>query len=166
MTQSRKLGRPAIACIVSVVMAFSIFRAWHGNEPVASAQPVARVPDAVRTELRPRVEELLTLYSQGKIDDMLQRMPIAPAQTRDEFDNLRRELIALTGIAGRYLGFDIITSQALTERYHEVYVLAYFEKEPILFEFGFYKPGEVWQVQRFKVEPDLGPFLETMLARK
>ena len=56
--------------------------------------------------------------------------------------------------------------QTLSERYHEVYVLAYFEKEPILFEFGFYRPGEAWQVQRFKVRPDLGTFLDTLLSRR
>ena len=83
------------------------------------------------------MEELLTLYSQGKIDDMLQRMPIVPAAKPRRVWEPCRELISLTSIAGRYLGFDIINAQSLTERYHEVYVLAYFEKEPILFEFGF-----------------------------
>jgi hypothetical protein len=161
MIQPRKL-RPVVACIVSVVVAWCVFRAWHGNEPAAAAGP----GETITAELRPKVQELLTLYGQGKIDDMLQRMPVAPAETRDDFDNLRRELIGLTSIAGRYEGFDIVTSLALSGRYYELYVLAYFEKEPILFEFGFYKPADAWQVQCFKVRPDLNTFLDTMLARK
>jgi hypothetical protein len=165
MTPPPKIGRPMVVCIVSLVVALCVLRPWRGNEPAAAAQP-ARSADAVRTDLRPKVEELLALYSQGKIDDLLQRMPVPPADTRDEFENLRRELIGLTGIAGRYLGFDIVASETLSDRYHEVYVLAYFEKEPILFEFGFYRPADAWQVQRFKVKTDLGPFLDVLLTRK
>ena len=165
MTRPKNVRRSAIVCLASIIIIIFLLRAWHGNELTASAQP-ARPVDAVRTDLRPKVEELLSLYSQGKIDDLLQRMPVAPAESRDDFENLRRDLIGLTGVAGRYLGFDIVASETLSDRYHEVYVLAYFEKEPILFEFGFYRPGAAWQVQRFKVETDLGPFLEANLARK
>ncbi len=165
MTPLKKLRSPVTACIVSVAIAICVVRAWHGNESAARAQP-ARQGDAVSRELRPKVEELLALYGQGKIDDMLQRMPVGTGETRDDFDNLRRELIGLTSIAGRYQGFDIVTSTTLSDRYHEIYVLAYFEKEPILFEFGFYRLADAWQVQRFKVRPDLDTFLDTMLARK
>jgi len=165
MTRPKNVRRSAIVCLSSIIIIIFLLRAWHGNEPTASAQP-ARPVDAVRTDLRPKVEELLSLYSQGKIDDLLQRMPVAPAESRDDFENLRRDLIGLTGVAGRYLGFDIVASETLSDRYHEVYVLAYFEKEPILFEFGFYRPADAWQVQRFKVKTDLGPFLDTLLARK
>ena len=163
MTQPRKLGRRVAACVLSVAIAACLLRAWHGT--TASAQ-VPRPADVIRTELRPRVEELLTLYSQGKFDDMLQRMPVAPAQTRDEFDSLRHDLVAVSTIAGRYLGFDIVTSQTLSDRYYEIYVMAYFEKEPVLFEFGFYRPADTWQVQRFKFRTDLGTFLDTLLERK
>ena len=165
MTSPKSFSRPVLACVVSVVVTLCLLRTWHGNEPTASAQ-TARAADAVRTDLRPKVEELLTLYGQGKIDELLQRMPVAPAENRDEFENLRRDLIGLTSIAGRYLGFDIVASETLSDRYHEIYVLAYFENKPILFEFGFYRPAEIWQVQRFKVKTDLGPFLDTLLARK
>jgi hypothetical protein len=161
---SQRLVRPApVVALVGVALAACcLFMAWHGNEPAAAAGP----GDAVSTELRPQVQELLALYGQGKIDDMLQRMPVAPAQNRDDFENLRRELIGLTNVAGRYQGFDIVTSLPLSGRYCELYVLAYFEKEPILFDFGFYKAGDAWQVQRFKVRPDIDTFLDAMLARK
>jgi hypothetical protein len=162
MTQPRKLGRRVAACVLSVVVATCLVRAWHGNEPTAWAQ-APRPLDVIRAELRPRVEELLTLYSQGKVDDMLQRMPVAPAQTRDEFDSLRHDLVAVSTIAGRYTGFDIVRSRTLSDRYYELYVLAYFEKEPVLFEFGFYRPADTWQVQRFKFRTDLGPFLDALL---
>jgi hypothetical protein len=166
MIPMKRPGRSIVACLIAVAVMICVVCAWRGTERAAVAQPVARQSDAVRTELRPKVEELLSLYGQGKIDDLLQRMPVAPADNRDEFDSLRRELIGLTGVAGRYLGFDIVALETLSDRYHEVYALAYFEKEPILFEFGFYRPGEAWQVQRFKVKTDLGPFLDALLARK
>jgi hypothetical protein len=47
-----------------------------------------------------------------------------------------------------------------------VFALAYFDKQPILFEFGFYKPNNDWQVQSFRVRADLNQFLDLLPVQR
>ena len=131
--------------------------------PSAAAQTARQ--DPILAEMRPQVDFLMELYSQGKIDDMLQRMPAPPVRNGEELEHLRRDLVAFPQVAGRFLGYEIITTQSLGSRYHEVYVLVSFEREPVLFDLGFFRVADAWQVQRFKATTDLGPFLDLMLAR-
>lgn len=167
----RRSVAPSIAALIGGCMLW----AGLGSRPTASAQPAqppaaGREHEAVKAELRPQVDQYLTLFGQGKIDEMLQRMPLPSGASRDEFETQRRQLAALYASAGRYSGFDVVGFQPLSSRYYQVYAIAYFEKQPALFEFGFYHPkaerANDWQVQHFHMRTDFTQFLDLLPVQR
>ncbi len=97
---------------------------------------------------------------------MLERIGPIPDRERQAWDETRQRLINLYGNAGKYSGFDIAGLKTLTPRYHAVYVLVYFEKRPVLFEFGFYFVDDAWRPQTFRLATDFKEILDTMPMQK
>lgn len=122
----------------------------------------AAEPPAARAALEPKIAELVALVSDGRIDAMLARIGPIPEHERDAFEEQRQHLINLYSNAGKYSGFDVAGYKILTPRFQMAYVVVYFEKRPVLFEFGFYQVDDKWRPQTFHVETEFKSLLDPM----
>lgn len=122
--------------------------------------------DPAIAAIQPKVAELVDLISNGRVDAMLDRIGPIADDDRPKWEEARTYLINLYGNAGKCSGFDFAGFKPLTPRFYEVYVLVYFEKRPVLLDFGFYNIDNAWRPQTFHVETDFKPILDTMPLQK
>lgn len=119
-------------------------------------------PPAARAALEPKIAELVALVSDGRIDAMLARIGPIPEHEHDAFEEQRQHLTTLYSNAGKYSGFDVAGYKTLTPRFQIAYVVVYFEKRPVLFEFGFYQVDDVWRPQTFHFNTDFKALVDPM----
>ena len=127
--------------------------------------PALAAPDplaSVRAEIEPKIAELVSLVSKGRIDAMLELIGPVPDRDRQAFEETRERLMHLYSNAGKSSGFDIAGYKSLTPRFQVAYVLVYFEKRPVLLELGFYRVEDKWHPQTLHVETDFKALLDTL----
>jgi hypothetical protein len=122
----------------------------------------AAEPPAARAALEPKIAELVALVSDGRIDAMLARIGPIPDHEREAFEEQRQHLVNIYSNAGKYSGFDVAGYKVLTPRFQVAYVVVYFDKRPVLFQFGFYQVDDKWRPQTFHVETDFKALLDPM----
>lgn len=127
----------------------------------ASASRAADPPPA-RAALDPKIADLVALIGDGRVDAMLERIGPVPDPDRPAFEETRQHLINIYSNAGKYSGFDVAGYRTLTPRLQVAYVVVYFEKRPVLLQFGFYNVDNKWRPQTFQVETDFKVLLETL----
>jgi hypothetical protein len=93
-------------------------------------------PVATPTEV---VDQIMVLIGQGRIDDGVALMEGLKAQS-DMRQAARSRLIALRNDQGTYRGYDIAAVQRFSGQFQTVDVLAYYDEQPVLFGFHFYRP--------------------------
>ena len=133
---------------------------------ILTAQARAAETPPARAALDPRIADLVALVSEGRIDVMLERIGPVPEHERQAFEETRERLIHLYSNAGKYGGFDVAGYKTLTPRFQVAYVLVYFEKRPVLLQFGFYRVDDKWRPQTVHVETDFKVLLDTMPLQK
>jgi hypothetical protein len=126
----------------------------------------APAPVSSHAALDPTIADLVKLAGEGRADQMLLRIGPIPDDERDATERTREYLVNLYANGGKYSGYDIAGVKQLTPRFQIAYVLVYFEKRPVLFEFGFYQVDGVWRPQTFRVESDFKSLLDTMPLQK
>ena len=152
-----KLRRTSLMIVLAIVAVFTLF-------PTRKSSPAAEpaVSAIARPALEPKVAELIDFITNGRIDAMLDRIGPIPDRERQAFDETRQRLINLYGSSGKYGGYDIAGYKVLTPRFQVAYVLVYFDKRPILFEFGFYRVNDVWRPQTFSLETNFKALVDTL----
>src|SRR5436305_1641462 len=84
---------------------------------IACASGLRAADPAARAALEPKVTELVSLVSEGRIDAMLGRIGPIPDHERETFEQIRQHLSNIYSNAGKYSGFDIAGYKTLTSRY-------------------------------------------------
>ena len=126
------------------------------------AEAFAAEPAEVKTALKAKVAALMPLVAAGKYDTLLQQVGMTADPNRTEYDALREQVSRLSDIGGKYVDFEVVGYKALGTRYQTVYAMAYFQKLPVLFEFGFYYVNGDWQPLRLKVDLNFQSLLDTL----
>jgi hypothetical protein len=139
-----------------------LLAATVGSWLIVASFARAADPPAARAALDPKIADLVALVSEGRVDAMLERIGPIPDREREAFDETRQHLTNIYSNAGKYSGFDVAGYKTITPRFQVAYVLVYFEKRPVLFQFGFYRVDDKWRPQTFHVETDFKTLLETM----
>jgi|SRR6185437_1123639 len=116
----------------------------------------------VRSGVEPKIADMISLLSDGRVDAMIEKIGPIPEHDREAFEQTRERLIHLYSTAGKYQGFDMVGYKTLTPRFHVAYVLVYFEKRPVMLAFGFYRVDDKWRAQTLAVETDFKALLETL----
>jgi hypothetical protein len=126
--------------------------------------PAAEPPGAAiaRPALEPKVADLIDFIAKGRIDAMLDHIGPIPDRERQAFEETRQRLLNIYSNAGKFGGHDIAGYKVLTPRFQVVYVLVYFDKRPVLFEFGFYNVNDAWRPQTFALETNFKALLDTL----
>jgi hypothetical protein len=143
----------------TILFAFAIAAVLPFESCIAADPSVSAI---ARTALEPKVSELVDLIGKGRIDAMIDRIGPVPDTDRLYYEQTRQRLINLYSSAGKYDGFDIAGYKVLTPRFQIAYALVYFDKRPVLFEFGFYRINDTWRPQTMAVETNFKTLLDTL----
>lgn len=74
---------------------------------------------------------------------------------------LKTQLDGLTlDFVGKFYGFELIKEQKIGENYIFLTYLGRFDRQPIRFDFEFYKPNNAWQIHSFSFDDKFGEDLK------
>lgn len=140
-----------LVLIAAVVTLTGLFAA-RGPATAVAAEGKVSIPFA------PDVDRMMALLGSGQIDDAMS----SPTFLRDDpgsRESVRSRLIDLRGTQAKYLGYDIVAIQRLSDRLQIGSVLAYYDVRPVLFKIHYYRasgrPEDPWTVLRFDVVDDV-----------
>ena len=127
-----------------------------------AAEPTADDHDTLSN----KVTDLMSLVSARKVDDLLQRVGATADPNRANYDSLRSSLTDLPNFAGKYVDSEIVGYKNLGSRYEVVYVMANFQKLPVLFEFDFYKTNNDWQPLKLRTATNFQTVVDALPMEK
>jgi hypothetical protein len=74
---------------------------------------------------------------------------------------LKTQLEGLTlDFVGKFYGYELIKEQKIGENYLFLTYLGRYDRQPIKFEFEFYKPSNNWQIHSFSFDDKFGVFIK------
>jgi len=73
----------------------------------------------------------------------------------DQMANVRSQFAGLEPLVGAYVDREALVDSQVSSRYAYMYVLAYYERQPIKIEFHFYRPKDEWVLLNFYFHSDL-----------
>ncbi len=84
----------------------------------------------------------------------------------DEVNNLKAQFAGFGEIVGSFLSYDLL----ITEKFHNrIIIMQYmvsYERQPMRFEFQFYKSKDNWMIYSFSYNDDLDDWLEEKVKYK
>ena len=134
--------------LIGIVAAAVVFYSRTIN---AQEAPPAPVVATVVPEPSAVIEQMMGLIGQNRIDDAIGMMEGLKDQAEAR-NTARDELIHLRDQTGVYRGYDIAAIQRFTPQFQTVDVMAYYDLQPVLLRFHFYRPQLTgpWNVLGFQ----------------
>ncbi len=88
----------------------------------------------------------------------------------DAVRNVKTQFLSLPNMVGPYRGNELITEKVVVGRYVYLYYFVMFDRQPLKFEFEFYKPVEKWILHSFafddKVNDEIIQSVKSELFKK
>ena len=130
------------------------------HESKAQDTPVAAVSSPMDV-----VDQIMGFIGQGKIDDAVGMME--GLKTQPELREAARDrLVHLRDEQGIYRGYDVAAIQRFTNQFETLDVVAYYDEQPILLRFHFYRPqlqnGTKWMVLGFQPSTSVQEITEVL----
>ena len=142
------------ACVLAAV----VVAGWAERRTAAQDAPSADDgPAAV-------AGKIMGSIGSGQVDDALAAMT-GLNQEADLKAAAQQDLLRVRDAQlGAYHGFDVATTVRFTPRLQALDVIGYYDKQPVLFRFEFYRPQDTvpWQVQDLQVNPQMSGIVETL----
>jgi hypothetical protein len=111
------------------------------------------------------IDQFMTQVGQNQLDNAVSIMDGLKVDA-DLKQSARNDLIRLRNDQGQYHGYDIADTQRFSSRFQTIDVLAYYDQQPALLRFHFYRPDTQnngkWDILGFQVHTDL-PEIVTMI---
>ncbi len=146
----------ALMVIVTVLVVQLIPHHVHAQD--AGAPPVVQAPSEV-------IDQIMSRIGQGQIDNAVGMMEGLKNQGELQ-QAARNKLIGLRDDQGQYKGYDVAAVQRFTPQLQIVDVLAYYENQPVLFRFHFYRPvassSGKWAILGFQVSTSVQDISEVL----
>lgn len=119
------------------------------------------------------VARFFDLINEGKpeaaVDLMYKTNPYSD-KIADTIQNVKSSLASTTALIGTYRGSSLIIRRELGDRLAYLYYVVAYDREPLKFEFFFYKPSDKWVLQSLsysdKVLDDIREFARYDLTQK
>ena len=117
------------------------------------------------------VNKFFDLISQGKpgdaVDFLYKTNPWSD-KVQDAVQQVKTSIMSLQAMSGNYRGSALILKKVLGDRLVYMYYLVAYDRQPLRFEFQFYRPGDKWVVQSFtfsdKITDDIRDFAKNDLS--
>ncbi len=124
---------------------------WAGRRSAAQDTPAAAAGSDSPATI---VDRSMGPVGAGQADDAVAAMAFMPQQ-QDQKDAARRDVFAVRDATlGGYHGYDVAQTVVFTPRFQVLDVVGYYDKQPVLFRYEFYRPtdGGPWTVLTLKVD--------------
>ena len=95
-----------------------------------------------------------TYAAKGPTEALNALLPTNPYITQDVTDSVTVRLGRLTKDMGKFEGFEKINENSYGESIVMFTYLVKYSRQPLRFNFKFYKPGDVWKLHHFTYEAD------------
>ena len=111
------------------------------------------------------VNRFFDLINQGKsveaVDSLYKTNPWSD-KVQDAIQQVKSSLTATEALSGKYRGSVQIVKKVMGDRLVYMYYLVAYDRQPLKFEFHFYRPGDKWVIQNFafsdKITDDIQEF--------
>ncbi len=124
----------------------------------ARTRPARADVNLANPQIVPQIEKIMGLIGNGKIDDAIAAMDSFKDHP-EEREGIRGRLIEIGNSQQKYNGFDVIATQRYSERLEGVWVLAYYDQAPLMFQFVLYHPSgradQPWAITAFHLREDV-----------
>ncbi len=128
----------------------------------AKAQDAGDAPPATPQQI---IDQIMGQIGQGRIDDAIGNMEGLRNQIELR-QAARVRLIGLSNEQGQYAGYDIAAVQKFTSRFQTINVMAYYNEQPVLFRFAFYRPQVAnngkWLILGFQVNTAVAEIVDVL----
>jgi len=98
--------------------------------------------------------------SSNSIDYLFGTNKFMGQSKKEEIESLKIQLSNVVNIIGNYKGYEFIVQRGLGDNFIILSYLVKYERQPLRFNFIFYRPDKKWQVQNFKFDDSVGQELE------
>jgi hypothetical protein len=120
----------ALVAVAVIALAAWIFASNRSIVAGDDSQPRIETPSDI-------VDQIMGLIGTNRIDDAIARNDFLK-NTPDARETARGSLIHLRDELGTYRGYDIVAIHRFSPRLQTIHVLAYYDQQPIVLDFGFY----------------------------
>ena len=111
----------------------------------------------------PLIQKFFKKFEAGKVNEAIDELYTtnkwAEAQ-RDLIQNIKTQFAGLGGLVGQYRGRELVGTNTIGGRLVHVTYLALYDRQPLRFEFQFYKPQDTWIIYSFSFDTKLSDELE------
>src|SRR6267154_1926202 len=119
------------------------------------------------------INKLFDAISEGKgsegLDALYRSNPYSD-KIQDAVQQVKSSYGSIEGLVGKYRGSTLILKRDVGDRLVYLYYLVTYDREPIKFEFLFYRPGDKWVIQNFsfsdKITDDVRDFAKCGLLER
>ena len=129
----------------------ALISAWTFKPSTAQDRPA---PSAYTTS----IDRVMSNIVAGRIDEALAAIDFLKEQP-DARAVLRQRLVTTANEQVHCYGYEITAVQSYSKHLHTVWVLGYYEQQPMLFRFEFYRPqareDKPWVIQGLSLYPNV-----------
>jgi hypothetical protein len=123
---------------------------------------------SIAADYQSEIDEFFKLYQAGKVDeavDSIYRTNKYVSSIPDQIQRVKTQLNALGGLVGDINNIGKIDTYSVGNDFVHVTYLATYDRQPVRYEFQFFKVKSGWRIYSFSFDDDLTKEITT-LARK
>lgn len=115
------------------------------------------------------IDKFFSLYENGQkneaVDSIYSTNPWVAA-AKDQIQNVRNQLLSIDKLVGQYHGKVKVDEHNIKERFTHITYLALYDRQPVRFEFEFYRPKEQWIIYSFSFDVEFMNEVQTAARAK
>ena len=111
----------------------------------------------------PLIQKFFKQFEAGKINDAIDELYSTnkwATQQQDLVQNIKTQFAGVSGLVGQFRGRELVGTTTVGGRVVHVTYLALYDRQPLRFEFQFYKPQDAWIIYSFSFDTKLSDELE------
>lgn len=124
---------------------------------------LALFASAAQAGYQDEIDAFFGLFEQQKMNEAVDRIYSTNSYVSaipDQVRNIKNQLTSLAGLMGRYHGAVKIDEYMVKGRFVQVTYLVTYERQPLRFEFQFFKAGDNWKIYSFSFDDDIDEAIE------
>ncbi|HTE01537.1 MAG TPA: hypothetical protein VK668_19755 [Mucilaginibacter sp.] len=98
--------------------------------------------------------EIYSTQPQDAIDFIFSGEKVSK-ESKDDITAIKKNLKMTLGVAGDYVGYELITEKNVGNSYKLMSYLVKHDKQPIRFVFVYYKPKDKWKISTFQFNTNM-----------
>lgn len=130
---------------------------------------LASVTFAQTNSYQAEIDAFFSLLEKGKPSEAIQRIYESNAWMNMKTEDIQRvdqQLRNTLEIVGEYCGKDHLAETKMKEKFIHIIYVAYYERQPLRFQFEFYKPKDQWMIYSFAFDGDIDDDIEEITKLK